>query len=105
MENNNEFDIEVDEIVTLQDEDGNEVGFNHLMTIEHEGSFYIALEEVEDDDEVMLLKIAKDEESGEDIYLSIDDEEEFNLVLAKCIEALEEDIEYEFVEAEDIDEE
>ena len=32
-------------LVQLQDENGNDVNFEHLMTVEHEGSYYVVLGE------------------------------------------------------------
>lgn len=65
------------EEVVLLDPDGNEVRFDHVMTFKYEGEKYIALlplDEVDgvDDDEVVLLKI--DSSSGEDKYVTIDNE-------------------------------
>ena len=92
MENYN-----VDEnLVILIDEEGNEVGFEHLMTVEHEGNYYIALEEAVEEDgdveaEVVLLKIVHDDEKDEDSYVSIEDEDELNAVFEKCIALSEEE--------------
>ena len=53
-------------LVQLQDENGNDVNFEHLMTVEHEGSYYVLLEATEDMDdcqqgEAIILKIIRDE--------------------------------------------
>ena len=39
---------ENDNLVQLQDENGKDVNFEHLMTIEHEGNYYVVLEATED---------------------------------------------------------
>ena len=83
-------------LVQLQDENGNDVNFEHLMTIEHEGGYYVLLEATEDmedckEGEAIILKIVKDEESGEDMYATIEDEDEFNVVFDKCMAAMEEE--------------
>ena len=62
------------EIVTLTDEDGKEVNFDHLLTFRYLGETYIALlplEEVEgvNEGEVVMLKVSKD---GEGDYLPIE---------------------------------
>ena len=80
----------------LQDENGNDVNFEHLMTVEHEGSYYIVLEATEDTDdckegEAIILKIIQDEESGEDVYATIEDEAEFNAVFDKCMAIMDEE--------------
>ncbi len=77
-----EMDYGVD-ILTLQDEDGVEHEFEIADTLEHKGNSYMALvpvldeaeEILEDDGELIILKVIRD---GEDEYLEpIDDEDEF----------------------------
>ncbi|MBE5807747.1 MAG: Holliday junction resolvase RuvX [Clostridiales bacterium] len=83
MEEGIEEGLEQDEnIVELVDEDGNEVVFEHLMSLEHKGRTYICLapaEPMEDvaEDELVIMRIETDEE-GNDYYTTIDDEEELN---------------------------
>ena len=82
-------------IIQLQDEQGNDVDFEHLMTLEHNGSFYVVLEAMADMEdclqgESIILKIVQDE-SGEDTYVTIQDEAELQAVLDKCIAAMEEE--------------
>ena len=62
-------------LITLEDEEGNEVEFEFLDVIEYEGEeFIVLIENDEDADEVVILKInAIDDETDE--YVSIDDEE------------------------------
>ena len=83
-------------LVQLQDENGNDINFEHLMTVEHEGSYYVVLEATEDSDdckegEAIILKIIQDEESGEDVYATIEDEAEFNAVFDKCMAIMDEE--------------
>lgn len=67
-------------IIELTDEDGVTSQFEYLTTIEHEGELYVVLmlleDEEQDDDEgeVLILKIEKDPETDEDIYVSVDDD-------------------------------
>ena len=94
-ENNHELDMERDDIVALVDEDGNEVEFEHLMTLEHEGTAYICLVPVEpmDDvaeDELVIMRIESDED-GNDIYVTIDDDSELDAVFEKYLEIAEAD--------------
>ena len=84
MDENNE---ELDNIVTLKDEDGNDVKFEFLDLIDYEGEEYVVLlpaEETEDSepDEVVILKLEKDtdENSDEETYVSVDDEDILNAV-------------------------
>ena len=62
-------------LITLGDEEGNEIEFEFLDVVEYEGEEYIVLiENDEEADEVVILKInAIDDETEE--YASIDDEE------------------------------
>ena len=82
MDENNE---ELDNIVTLKDEDGNDVKFEFLDLIEYEGEEYVVLlpaEEEEDaePDEVVILQLEKgeDENSEEETYVSVEDENVLN---------------------------
>lgn len=83
---NNELDLneELDNIIVLNDEDGNEINFEFLDLIEYEGEEYVVLLPVEEDensDEVVILKVEDtDEESEEGAYVSIEDEEILNAV-------------------------
>ena len=85
-ENNNE---ELDNVITLKDEEGNDVNFEFLDLIEYEGEEYVILlpmQEVEEDaepDEVVILQIEKNEEnadSDEETYISVEDENVLNAV-------------------------
>ncbi|MBR2925660.1 MAG: DUF1292 domain-containing protein [Clostridia bacterium] len=83
-------------LVQLQDENGNDVNFEHLMTVEYEGNYYVLLEATEDMDdcqqgEAIILKIIRDDESGEDVYATIEDEDELNAVFEKCMAIMEEE--------------
>lgn len=84
MDENNE---ELDNIVTLKDEDGNDVKFEFLDLIDYEGEEYVVLlpaEETEDSepDEVVILQLEKgsDENIEEETYVSVDDEDVLNAV-------------------------
>ena len=94
-ENNHELDMEREDVVQLVDEDGNEVDFEHLMTLEHNGNEYICLVPVEpmDDvgeDELVILRLETDDE-GNDIYATIDDDAELDEVFEKYLEIVEAD--------------
>ena len=99
---------ENENVVQLQDENGNDVNFIHIMTVENEGNYYVVLEATEDTDdckegEAIILKIVRDEESDEDVYATIDDEDEFNAVYEKCMAVMEDDDEAAALELEAID--
>ena len=77
---------EIDNIVILNDEDGNEVEFEFLDLIEFEGEQYVVLlptkNESEDEDagEVVILKLEDSESEEEESYVSVDDEDTLNAV-------------------------
>ena len=77
MLNNDDFAEEYEaEIITLEDDLGNEKDFEFLDTVEYEGEEYIVLLPVEEEeqDEVMILRVdSLDDE--EETYSGIDDEE------------------------------
>lgn len=77
---------ELDNIVILNDEEGNEVKFEFLDLVELEDEEYVVLlpvteEGEEEEGEVVILKVEDtDEESDEESYVSIEDEETLNQV-------------------------
>ena len=75
-ENNNIPEEELDNIIVLNDENGEEVPFEFLDLIELEGEEYVVLLPVEDAEkgEVVIFRIegTEDDES----YVSLDDEAE-----------------------------
>ncbi len=81
-ENINLTPEEEDNIVELTDEDGVVSKFEYLTTISHEGEEYVVLmvldedgnEPEGDDGEVVILQIEQDE-NGEDIYVSVEDDD------------------------------
>lgn len=84
QENINEGE-ELDNILVLNDEDGNEVDFEFLDLIEYEGEEYVVLlpveeEESEEPGEVVILKLEDTEAEDEESYVSVDDEEVLNRV-------------------------
>lgn len=84
-ENNMLEDEELNNIVILNDENGEEIPFEFLDVIEYEGEEYVVLlpveeEESEDLGEVVILKIEDTESEDEESYVSVDDEETLNTV-------------------------
>ena len=73
---------EVDNIIVLNDEEGNEVQFEFLDLIDFEGEEYVVLlpaEETEDAGEVVILQV-EDPDSDEESYISVEDEDVLNKV-------------------------
>lgn len=73
-------DCENDDVVMLQDEEGNDVPFHYITTLEHEGAEYVYLQSAddEDDDEIAIeiFELQTVEEDGEmfDTLLPVDDD-------------------------------
>ena len=71
------------EFYTLTDEEGNEIQFEVIGSAEIKGSMYYAMVPTEDQPEdadyceYVILKAEKDE-NGEDILVTVDDDEEFD---------------------------
>ena len=78
---------ENDDLVELIDENGEHTVFEHLATLEYEGESYLALcdpEADEDDLEVFILKIDRDED-GNDVY-NVPEDDVADAVFAKLLE-------------------
>ena len=97
VENVNEGE-ELDNIIVLNDEDGNEVEFEFLDLIEYEGEEYVVLlpveEEVEEPGEVVILKLEDTESEDEESYVSVEDEEILNKVFEKFKEKFEDEFNF-----------
>lgn len=97
VENENEGE-ELDNILVLNDEEGNEVEFEFLDLIEYEGEEYVVLlpvdeEETEEPGEVVILKL-EDTESEEESYVSVEDENVLNKVFEKFKEKFEDEFNF-----------
>ena len=67
------------DFITISDDDGNDFVLEHLDTVEIDDVFYMAflptdITEDNDDYGIIILKVV--EENGEDILISIDDDDE-----------------------------
>lgn len=82
------------DFVTLIDEDGNEVEFEHIDTVEYEGVTYLAFIpaelSVEEDAEVVIMQVVTDEngENGEELLEGVEDDDiadaVFNIVMERA---------------------
>ena len=89
------------ELITLTDEDGNETQFEIIASYEMDGVTYLALVPTENNDEgeyVILRLEADPENEGEEILVTVDDDDEFYDVAD-----LFEDIQFDELEYEDED--
>jgi len=90
---------ERDDIIVLIGEDGEEVEFEHLDTVELNGNEYVVLlpmdeEEDEEVDEVVILKVDHNE-AGEDSFITVDDDDELNRVFEEFKSKMEEEYDFE----------
>lgn len=76
---------EAENLIMLTDENGIEVEFEIIADYEKNGNRYFAMfppESDDDDDsdliEYVILKLVKNEETGEEFFESIDDDDEFD---------------------------
>ena len=70
---------ELDNIIVLNDENGEEIEFEFLDLIEYEGEEYVVLlpndEDEEEPGEVVILKLEDTDSEDEESYVSVEDEE------------------------------
>ena len=92
---------ELDNIIILNDEDGNEVKFEFLDLIELDDEEYVVLlpvseEGEEEEGEVVILKIEDNdnEDSEEESYVSVEDESTLNKVFEIFKEKFKDDFDF-----------
>lgn len=92
---------ELDNIVILNDEEGNEVKFEFLDLVELDDEEYVVLLPVtedgeEEEGEVVILKVedSDDENSDEESYVSIEDETVLNKVFEIFKEKFKDDFDF-----------
>ncbi len=94
------------EYYTLTDEDGNEIRFEVIGSAELNGTMYYAMipvdEQPEEEDvyEYVILKADKDED-GEDILVTVDDDDEFDDVADYFDDMLSDEADYDIGTPED----
>ena len=74
---NNQEGEELDNIIVLNDENGDEIEFEFLDLIEYEGEEYVVLlpNDVDEADEVVILKLEDTDSEDEESYVSVEDED------------------------------
>ncbi len=92
---------ELDNIIILNDEEGNEVKFEFLDLVELDDEEYVVLlpvteEGEEEEGEVVILKVedTDDEDSDEESYISIEDEDILNKVFEIFKEKFKDDFDF-----------
>ena len=88
-------EMELDNIITLQDENGEDVRFEFLDLIEYEGGRYVVLLPEDDTDgEVIILKV-EDLNEEEESYTGVDDDDILNAVFAIFKEKFKDEFNFE----------
>ena len=98
-ENRPEMEDELDNVIVLTDENGDEVQFEFLDMIEYEDEEYVVLlpvEQMNADEigEVMILKVEQTESDEEESYVGVDDEETLDKVFEIFKEKFQDDYNY-----------
>ncbi len=89
----------------LIDEDGNETPFEIIGKLEIEGCEYIAFMPIDSDEcEYVILKKERDE-NGDDVYVTIDDDDEFESVAEVFEDEIFGDLDLDMLDGDDEDEE
>ncbi|HEY8423913.1 MAG TPA: DUF1292 domain-containing protein [Clostridia bacterium] len=101
----NEFKVELmpednAEIITLYDEEDNEIPFYQIACVEHNDEFYAMLQpaaEVEGigEDEVIVLKMLEAQDDEDDLFEPVTDEKLLDEIYEAYIKAVEEEYEEE----------
>ncbi len=97
--NTPEMEDELDNVIVLNDENGNEVQFEFLDLIEYDSEEYVVLlpvEQVEDEEigEVVILKVEPTESDEEESYVGVEDEETLNKVFEIFKEKFKDEFNY-----------
>lgn len=92
-----------DEIIVLTDEEGTEYEFQIIDVLEVEGKRYAVLfplDEDAEDDEALIMRLEQDE-NGDDILVDIEDDAEWEKVVAEWERILEEEADEDFEDEDD----
>lgn len=85
--------------ITLTDEDGKDIELEYVDALEYNGVTYMAFfpvveegsEDEENEEEYGLILLKSQTENGEELLVTIDDEDELNTVYDKFMEQILED--------------
>jgi len=96
------MDEELDNVIVLNDEDGNEVNFEFLDLVELDGEEYVILlptDETDDEPgEVVILQVEDTDSEDEESYVSVENEEVLNKVFEIFKEKFKD--EFDFIDEE-----
>ncbi len=97
------MDEELDNIIVLNDEDGNEVNFEFLDLVELDGEEYVILlptdESGDEPGEVVILQVEDTDSEEEESYISVENEEVLNKVFEIFKEKFKD--EFDFIDEEE----
>ncbi len=81
------------DFITITDDDGKEYELEVLASVEYNGITYFAMApaDPEDGEETEVCVLKQVVEDGEEVFLTVDDDEEWDAVNEKLIELLYED--------------
>lgn len=107
MDEENLNEEELNNIITLNDENGEEVSFEFLDLIELDDEKYVVLLPLEEDEEdevgeVVILQLEDTESEDEESYVGVEDEETLNKVFEIFKEKFKD--EFNFVDGEETEE-
>ena len=89
-------EMELDNIITLQDENGEDVRFEFLDLIEYAGNEYVVLLPVEDDDgQVVILQLEEGDDEDVENYVGVDDDDTLNAIFAIFKEKFKDEFKFE----------
>lgn len=93
-----------DETIVLYDEDGEEQRFELIASLSVEDKDYVVVRPAEDEDseDGYILRVDKDE-NGEEIFLGVEDDDEFDIVVEAYNELMDDYDEDEYYDDEDDD--
>ncbi len=87
---------EMDDVVILADEDGNELEFEFIDVFEYEGDEYVVLLPVDETSrDVVILKIEETDDPEVEDYVAVESEEALNAVYKLFKEAYKDEFNFE----------
>jgi len=90
---------ELDDLITLTDENGEEISFEFIDLIEYQGKEYVVLlpeieDENEDEGEVLILEVQAGETEDDEVYVSVESEEILDAVFEIFKDRFKEEFEF-----------
>ena len=81
MSENKDLEMELEDVIVLEDEDGNEIEFELGDKLVYEGKEYVVLLPLEEDDNgIVILEYQEGGDEEGDLYLDVEDESVLNAV-------------------------